>query len=118
MAQKNISSVEGAALLVASAGNVSDFRDGRSFFKEELQKAVKKATSRDQVIRIYQEAISGFLMEKMELSPYTDKIKLAQQVRVLTKECLSLTKRVCLMGLGLICLAGVAITAIVKLITM
>ena len=118
MAQKNISSVEGAALLVASAGNVSDFRDTRSFFKEELEKAVKNATSKDQVIRIYQEAVSGFLMEKMDLSCYADKIKLAQEVRVLTKECLSLTKRVCLLGFGLISLAGVAVAAIVKLIMM
>lgn len=118
MAQKSISSVEGSAFLVASAGNISDFEDAKAFFKQELKKAEQKAISKDQVIQIYRDAVNGFLLQELKAWPSTTDIRLAERVAVLTKECGNLSRQVCYLGLGLITLTGGTIAALIKLVSM
>lgn len=118
MAQKNSFSVEGSAFLVASAGNIYDYEDAKAFFKQQLQKAEKLTTNDTEKLRIYKEAVKGFLMELNPLAAkyHMDWIKRVQQQKTLIKECGTLTGLSCIMGLLATMMTVISSLCLIKLL--
>lgn len=119
MAQKkDFFSVEGSAFLVASAGNIYDYEDAKAVFKQQLQKAEKQTTNDAEKLRIYKEAVKGFLMELNPLAVqyHTDWIKRVQQQKALIKECGTLTGLSCIMGLLATMMTVISSLCLIKLL--
>lgn len=75
MAQKQISSVEANAFIAATATNKEDFEDAKRLFKDSLKEALLAAQAESQ-IKVYQDALRGFLLELGQREASTlDKIR-------------------------------------------